>query len=151
MKRIFNYVWPVLLCLAIGFTASKFQSESMIEWYPYLEKSNLTPPNLAFPIVWSVLYVFMGVALGSILNKGCKKEVYVWTGQMLLNFMWSIIFFTCRMPLWGFLDILLLDIFVLYFILLTYKKDKLAMYLFIPYMVWLLIATYLNAYILFNN
>lgn len=51
MKRIINYIWPVLLCFGIGFAASKLQAESMMEWYPHLNKSGLTPPNIAFPIM----------------------------------------------------------------------------------------------------
>ena len=72
MKRFFNYLWPVLLCFILGFAASKFQSKSMVEWYPTLVKSPLTPPNIAFPIAWSVLYLFIGLALGRISGKGYK-------------------------------------------------------------------------------
>ena len=151
MKRFFNYLWPVLLCFILGFAASKFQSKSMVEWYPTLVKSPLTPPNIAFPIAWSVLYLFIGLALGRISGKGYKREVILWSVQMLLNFLWSIIFFTMRMPLLGFVDIILLDVVVMAFIYNVRNKDRVAFYLFIPYLIWLLFATYLNAYILFNN
>lgn len=151
MKRIINYIWPVLLCFGIGFVASRLQSESMMEWYPHLNKSALTPPNMAFPIAWSVIYLLMGLSLGRVLSKGDKKSAVIWMVQLVFNFLWSILFFTMRMPLWGFVDILLLDASVLSFMMMAYKNDKPSFYMFLPYILWLVIATYLNGYILFNN
>ena len=144
MKRIINYIWPVLLCFGIGFAASKLQAESMVEWYPHLNKSGLTPPNIAFPIAWSIIYLLMGLSLGRVLNKGYKEGVFIWTVQLVLNFLWSILFFTMRMPVWGMVDILLLDASVVWFMMAVSKKDKPALYMFIPYILWLVIATYLN-------
>lgn len=151
MKRIINYIWPVLLCFGIGFAASRLQSEFMMEWYPNLNKSALTPPNIAFPIAWSVIYLLMGLSLGRVLNRGDKKSAVIWMVQLVFNFLWSILFFTMRMPLWGFIDILLLDASVVYFMISVSKKDKPSLYMFIPYILWLVIATYLNGYILINN
>lgn len=151
MKRIINYIWPVLLCFSIGFAASRLQSESMMEWYPHLNKSALTPPNIAFPIAWSVIYLLMGLSLGRVLNKGDKKSTVIWMVQLVFNFLWSILFFTIRMPVLGMIDILLLDASVIWFMMTVRKKDKLAQYMFIPYIIWLVIATYLNGYIVINN
>ena len=151
MKRFINYIWPVLLCFGIGFAASKLQAESMLEWYPHLNKSGLTPPNIAFPIAWSIIYLLMGLSFGRMLNNGNKKGILIWTLQLLFNFLWSILFFTMRMPFWGFVDIMLLDASVLGFMMVAYKKDKPSFYMFVPYILWLVIATYLNGYILFNN
>ena len=151
MKRIINYIWPVLLCFGIGFAASRLQSESMMEWYPNLNKSALTPPNIAFPIAWSVIYLLMGLSLGRVLNRGDKKSTVIWMVQLVFNFLWSILFFTMHMPFWGFIDILLLDASVVYFMISVSKKDKPSLYMFIPYILWLVIATYQNGYILINN
>ena len=151
MKRIINYVWPVLLCFGIGFVASKLQTESMTGWYPHLNKSGLTPPNIAFPIAWSIIYLLMGLSFGRVLNNGDKRSAVIWVVQLVFNFLWSILFFTMRMPLWGFVDILLLDASVICFMLSVSKKDKPLLYMFIPYILWLVIATYLNGYILINN
>ena len=151
MKRIINYIWPVLLCFGIGFAASRLQSESMMEWYPNLNKSALTPPNITFPIAWSVIYLLMGLSLGRVLNRGDKKSAVIWMVQLVFNFLWSILFFTMRMPFCGFIDILLLDASVVYFMISVSKKDKPSLYMFIPYILWLVIATYLNGYILINN
>ena len=71
--------------------------------------------------------------------------------QLVFNFLWSILFFTMRMPVLGMIDILLLDASVIWFMMTVRKKDKLAQYMFIPYIIWLVIATYLNGYIVINN
>lgn len=151
MKRWINYLWPVLLCLAVGFSGSLFQKEAMVEWYPYLVKSSLTPPAIVFPIVWTVLYVLIGISLGRLWGKGYKTEVRSWFVQLLLNFSWSIIFFYFHETLGGFIVILLLDVVVLDYIIQTRKKDCWAMWCFVPYLVWLVLATYLNAFIYLNN
>lgn len=151
MKRWINYLWPVLLCLVVGFSGSLFQKEAMVEWYPYLVKSSLTPPAIVFPIVWTVLYVLIGISLGRLWGKGYKTEVRSWFVQLLLNFSWSIVFFYFHETLGGFIVILLLDVVVLDYIIQTRKKDRWAMWCFVPYLVWLVLATYLNAFIYLNN
>lgn len=151
MKRWINYVWPVVLCLVVGFVGSLFQKEALVEWYPYLLKSSLTPPDITFPIVWSILYVLMGISLGRLWGKGYKTEVRSWIVQLILNFSWSIVFFYFHETLGGFVVILLLDVVVLDYIIQTRKKDKWAMWCFVPYLIWLLLATYLNAFIYLNN
>ena len=61
MKKVWDYLWPVLLC--VGVTAGFFQRSAIEEWYPLLHKSAITPPAIVFPIVWSILYVLMGLSL----------------------------------------------------------------------------------------
>ena len=62
MKKIAAYLIPVLACFAVGISASFFQASSIAEWYPTLTKPTLTPPNIVFPIAWSVLYLCMGLS-----------------------------------------------------------------------------------------
>ena len=151
MEQIIIYLWPVFLCLALGYIASIFQAESMSVWYPFLVKSSLTPLGIVFPVVWSVLYILMGISMGRILNAGYYKGGLIWTSQLIFNFLWSILFFTCRMPLLGFIDIIILDALTVLYIINVYNKDRVASLLFIPYIVWLLLATYLNLYIMLYN
>ena len=125
MNRPTRYLLPILICLLVGAAASFFQKDALIEWYPFLFKPRLTPPDAAFPIVWSILYVLIGISMGRIWDKG--------------------------EPLWGLGIILALDAVVLDYIFTTYKKDKIASICFMPYAAWLLWGTYLNACIyLFN-
>ena len=149
MKRLTRYLWPIALCMSVGFSASLFQREAIAEWYPFLNKPVLTPPNGAFPIVWGILYILIGISLGRIWGKGLKVSQREWWIQLALNFCWSIAFFFLREPLWGMGIILILDVVVLDYILITFKKDKLAAACFMPYILWLLWATYLNAYNLY--
>lgn len=146
-------VW-VLICFAVGLLASYFQNDALTMWYPLLRRSSITPPNIVFPIVWSILYLLMGISVGIVQGSGCETRRLVLTVfivQLILNFLWCITFFTMRNPLLGLLDILLLDAMVLLYIVLSYRVNHVASFLFIPYIVWLMIATYLNAFIYVHN
>ena len=97
MKRIVYYLLPVLVCLGVGFAGSLFQARSMVEWYPWLDKSVLTPPGVAFPIAWTLLYVCMGVSLGRLIDRARDRMLFtIWGVQLVLNFLWSLCFFTFR-------------------------------------------------------
>jgi tryptophan-rich sensory protein len=122
-----------------------------VEWYPYLVKSPLTPPAIAFPIAWTALYILVGASLGAMLVKGYVGLVKLWLMQLLLNFLWSALFFGVRSPLLGLITILLLDIVVFAYIISAAGRRGLAMWLFVPYLLWLLFATYLNGYIYLMN
>ena len=152
MRKILYYLLPTLLCLGVGFSASFFQTRSMVEWYPFLDKSVLTPPGIAFPIAWSLLYVCMGVSLGRLIGR-CRDRILfgIWGAQLVLNFLWSLCFFTFRYPLLGLVDILLLDVLVLVYMVGAYRRDRAAAWLFVPYFVWLLFATDLNGDIYLYN
>lgn len=144
----------VLICFAVGLTASYFQYDALQQWYPLLERSTLTPPNIVFPIVWSILYLFMGISVGLVAGSIYTNKrfiIVVFALQLLLNFMWSILFFYMRNPLWGLIDIIALDIVVLLYMALTQRLHRTAFYLFVPYIIWLMLATYLNGYILLHN
>lgn len=154
MRKFLNILLPVIICFLVGFTASYFQSESIQTWYPTLDKPEITPPNIAFPIAWSIIYLCMGISIGLILNsKDRNKNFFIslFAVQLFLNFTWSISFFYLQNPLLGFINIILLDLFVLYYALKCYLAQKVSGILFVPYILWLSLATYLNAYILIYN
>ena len=152
MKRFAFYLLPILLCFAVGLSASYFQSDSISEWYPLLNKPALTPPNGAFPIAWSIIYICMGLSLGRLIERGADKTLSVlWGIQLVVNFLWSLLFFAFRNPFLGLIDILLLDILVWIYISRAYRKEKAAALLFVPYFLWLLLATYLNGYVYLYN
>ena len=151
MKRLTQYLWPIALCLLSGLIASRLQTGALAEWYPFLKKPLLTPPNHVFPIVWTALYILIGTSLGRIRKKNLKTSVREWWLQLALNFCWSIAFFYLREPLLGLGIILTLDAVVLDYIFITFSKDKIAAACFIPYALWILWATYLNAYIYIYN
>ncbi|MDR1503186.1 MAG: tryptophan-rich sensory protein [Prevotella sp.] len=154
MRKFLYILLPVIICFLVGFTASYFQSESIQTWYPTLNKPEITPPNIAFPIAWSIIYLCMGISIGLILNlkeRNKKTLIILFAVQLLLNFTWSISFFYLQNPLLGFINIILLDLAVLYYAFKCYPTQKVSGILFIPYILWLSLATYLNAYILIYN
>lgn len=155
MKRIFLITISVLSCICVGLIASKFQIEALQTWYPYLDKSSLTPSGSVFPIVWTILYICMGLSIACIVCRKNPREmlfINLFSIQIVLNFLWSISFFYLQNPLLGLVNIILLDIVVAIYLLNAYHKaNKFSFIMFIPYMLWLLFATYLNLYIYLNN
>lgn len=154
MKKIVSLLVPVFICFLVGWTASYFQFESLRSWYPMLDKSSLTPPNAAFPVAWSIIYLCMGISAGLVFWSGTQNRtllLILFTVQLFFNFLWSILFFYLQNPLMGFIDILVLDIGVIVYTVKSYKANKLASWLFFPYVIWLSLATYLNGYIWLNN
>lgn len=154
MKKILSVLIPILICFFIGFIASYFQSDAISSWYPSLNKPSLTPPDYVFPIAWSILYVCMGTSIGIIINStDSRKKVLItlFIFQLFFNFMWSILFFYFKNPLLGLIDILILDVFVFSYAINSFPVKKTSSLLFMPYMIWILFATYLNGYILYYN
>lgn len=154
MRKAAAIIIPILICLFVGLTASYFQADAIKNWYPLLNKPDLTPPNIVFPIAWSVIYLCIGTSIGIIALSGSmmKNElVKLFCIQLIFNFAWSILFFYLRNPLLGFIDILILDICVTMYAVKSYPIRKVSSLLFLPYIIWIYFATYLNGYILLNN
>jgi len=155
MKRIVIILLSVVSCLLVGFIASRFQTESLETWYPALNKPSLTPPDWVFPVAWNILYVCMGLSIALIVCRKNPKEVYlikIFTVQILLNFLWSISFFYLQNPLLGLINIILLIIAIVVYLVETYRwANTVSFALFIPYLLWVLFAAYLNLYIFLYN
>ena len=148
-KRIIYITLSVLVCLAIGFLASIATQSSVNDWYVTLNKPSFTPPNCLFAPVWTALYIMMGVAAGIVWSKGyhhiwVKTALYHFVFQLLLNALWSIVFFGLKNPLGGMIVILAL----LTMIILTIKWfrviSKPAALLMVPYVLWVAFASALN-------
>ena len=140
-----NAITLVLLTLIVGSLAST--NTSTDTWYLGLVKSNLNPPGYVFGIVWPILYLLMGITIWRTYSV-IKNLFYV---QLFLNAIWSWLFFSFHLPLIALLDIWLLIFINLKILLLISKEDKLAAFLFVPYIMWLFFASYLNLYIVINN
>lgn len=151
MRKFLAYFIPVVVAFAIGALGSYIQGAALEEWYPFLVKSPATPPALVFPIAWGVLYLLMGLSVGTMLVRGDVSVLRLWLFQLLLNFLWSVCFFALQSPLLGLLTILALDVSVFAYIVYAASRRPVAMWLFIPYMLWLIFATYLNGFIYINN
>lgn len=153
MKK-WTYLWLPLLALAVGFLASSLTREGMDTIYPTWVKPALTPPEIVFPIVWTVLYVLMGVGLAMVLRAGgheAKPAAILWGVQLALNFLWTIIFFGWGKPLLAFFCLVLLWLVILAMIRSFRKFSPLAAALQIPYLLWVTFAGYLNLAIFYLN
>jgi len=143
--RRFTLIVAVILAAAIGSMAST--SASTDSWYLLLNKSELNPPSYVFGIVWPILYILMMVSA----FLAHKKVFSIFITQLFFNAAWSWLFFRFQMPLIALLDIYLLIAINIYILNLMYKENKLAFFLFIPYVVWISFASYLNLFIVINN
>ena len=154
IKTITASIIGVALCMLIGLISGYIQSYSLTNWYPYLNRSSLSPPNYIFPIAWGIIYILNGISLGIIWGSNShlrNSGVMLFTIQLALNFLWSILFFYMQSPMLGFINIFILDIALLLYMKRCYDIKKTAFWLNVPYMVWLLFATYLNLYVVVYN
>ena len=125
--------------------------------YSEVPKPSWAPPPIAFPIVWTTLYLLMGYALANAVSKNCCSStlsiaaIAVFVIQMGVNVAWSPVFFGQRAYEAALWMIRLLIALVAINIVLFYKIDPLSGYLLIPYIIWLLIAHQLNTYVVQNS
>ena len=142
-----KYILPILVILTsvIGSLANIYINSD--DWYSSLIKSSLNPPSFVFGIVWPILYVLMGI----IAYKLAHKIAPIFIMQLVLNAAWSWLFFYFHAPFIALLDIGLL-IYLNQRILMIIKKESDVLYfLYLPYILWLLFAAFLNASIVFLN
>ena len=122
------------------------------EWYATLRLAPWNPPPIAFPVVWSILYLFIALAGWQIFAQSGTTAKQLWLLQLLLNGIWSWLFFAQHWLSIALFDLLILDIVVLCLVVNCFKhRLKLAGILLLPYLVWILLATSLNAYIVVMN
>lgn len=121
-------------------------------WYEQLNKSSLTPPNCLFSPVWSFLYLLIGISIINYLSgEFTKIGILLFIIQLILNFIWTPVFFGQKDIKLAFFILINLVIFVLFTINEFMKTNQFAGYLLVPYFIWLLLALYLNYYIVINN
>ena len=151
-KRVWIYAKWILIPVLVGWIVGRIMS-SFID-YEVLKSPFLAPPNIAFPIVWTILYILMWISYArledkNLLDKNLNILYYV---QLWVNALWSIFFFVLKWRLFSFFWILLLDALVIWMVVKMYKKDKTTWLLQIPYILWILFASYLTiAFYLLNN
>ena len=121
--------------------------------YNYLVNPPLSPPSYLFPIVWNILYLLIGISyyIYRKNNNDDSLTIKLYYIQLILNYLWSIIFFTLKLRTLAVIWIIILAITVIYLIIRFYKEERTIFYLFIPYILWVLFATYLNIGIVVLN
>lgn len=144
----------LLLCLGGGWLTGWVTEQGIQEWYPSLIKPSGTPPNIVFPIVWTILYIFMAIALTLLwVSKTTKKKtaVLLFGIQLLLNFSWSWLFFYLEQVGLALVDITLLWICIFLTVSCFWKHTRYGSYLLLPYLAWVSYALYLNLFIWLHN
>lgn len=144
MSKFRIYAPAIALPLLSGAAVGLLTSGSMD--FDMLKKPPLSPPAILFPIVWTILYVLMGVSYGLIKDRSApdSTDSLVYYLQLVVNLLWPVAFFVLKWRLFAFFWLLLLDVLVVIMALRFCRKDKTAGRLQIPYTIWVLFATYLN-------
>jgi translocator protein len=150
--RINNFLLlfsSVIICQMAGIIGSIFTTPAIPTWYANINKPTFRPPNWVFAPVWTTLFLLMGIALFLIWKKGLKRKdvkiaFSVFTFHLLLNTLWSILFFGLKSPFAAFIEIIFLWIAILISIILFFRISKIAAYLLIPYILWVSFASVLN-------
>ena len=149
MKRVAGIVVSIAVCELAGIVGSVFTMPAVPGWYAGLAKPSFNPPNWIFGPVWTLLYALMGLAAYLVYEKGfkrpeVKKALAVFAAQLVLNTLWSIVFFGAHRILGAAVVIVLLGAMILATILLFHRISKAASYLLVPYIFWVSFATVLN-------
>jgi translocator protein len=144
----------LLLCLGGGWLTGLITQQGVQQWYPHLTKPFGTPANIVFPIVWTILYFLMSIALALIWNIDTKQKsraLLFFAIQLFFNFSWSFFFFYFHNIGLALVDISLLWIFIFLTMREFWNYTHLGTFLLLPYLVWVTYALYLNLFFLILN
>lgn len=139
----------ILVCLFAGFIGSFFTVDSIATWYATLQKPAFNPPNWVFGPIWTTLYILMGISAYMVWVKGWdKKEVsialWVFSLQLVLNTLWSIIFFGAKELFSAFVEIVFLWLAIVATIFMFSRVSRNAALVMVPYLLWVSFAAFLN-------
>lgn len=149
MKLDVNKLVKSIAIPLLAGAASAFLTRDSMKIFEMLNQPPLSPPGWLFPIVWTILYILMGISLYLILRSDADTQTVqaaqkIFYFQLALNFLWPLLFFNMGWFLFAFAELLLLWFAVIAMIKQFAKTSKWAAYLNIPYLVWLTFAAYLN-------
>ncbi len=149
-----NLLLSISVPLIVGGLSALLTKDSM-NIYENLNTPPLSPPGFVFPIVWTILFILMGISfyLTTLFNDGEEKEnaQKIYIIQLILNFIWSIVFFNYNNFILSFIILIILWLFILKMIISFYKINPIAGYIQIPYLLWVTFAGYLNLMIILLN
>lgn len=138
----------IIAFLVISFGIGQFTQGGMQDWYQALKKPSFNPPNIAFPIVWSILYVMIAIAGWNLWRVGAARNIkIIFGGYMLMNWAWTPIFFGLHQITLGLVWIVALSIVNLIFIIKAWKAVRLSAVLMMPLLAWTSFASVLNYFI----
>ncbi len=147
MINLKSLIVNILIPLAVGGLSTVFGNA--IHGFDGINKPGITPPEILFPIVWSILYLLMGISSYLIYNSSASKEVKksaftFYAIQLILNGLWTLVFFRFKLFFLAFIWVLVIILFLAITIYKFYKIKPIAGYLQIPYLLWLIFASILS-------
>ena len=143
-KKLSVFAFTFLALLFGGLSSSNTGGDI---WYQELTKSSLNPPGYVFGIVWPFLYMFMSISA----YRAFEKIYKIFFVQLFFNTIWSWLFFAFHLPVIALLDIWLLIFLNIKITIVLFRTDRISTFLYIPYVLWLCFASYLNLFIVINN
>ena len=155
-KKIKPYVFSIIIALAVGGLSSILTRNNM-DVYNNINRPPLAPPMVLFPIVWSILFILMGISSAIVWEKRndnadvASDALKTYALQLVVNFFWTIIFFNMQAYLFAFIWLLILLVLIIIMIVQFKKISRLAGYLQIPYALWVAFAGYLTLMIYILN
>lgn len=149
MKDFLSASVAILICELAGFVGAIFTMPAIDVWYANLNKSALNPPSWIFGPVWTTLFALMGIAAYLVWRRGWEKPkvkvaLYLFGIQLLLNILWSFLFFGQRDPLAALMEISVLWLAILMTLVFFRRVSRVAGWLLVPYLAWVSFAIYLN-------
>lgn len=157
MKGLGSFAVSLLITLSLGFATSYFIAAPIESWYSTLVKPLFTPPSWVFGTVWTFLYILMALGAARVWDRRNerprvgKQALSLYIYQLILNTLWSIFFFVAQNPILAFVDILALLALIVSTAFVFFRVDRAAGWLFVPYVLWVSFATYLNLGIIMLN
>ena len=140
-----SLIIAILIPLAVGSLSALISGNMAL--YSTINKPAFSPPSIVFPIVWTILYVLMGISSYIIYSSDSvdkTKALKIYALQLFFNFCWSILFFRYNLYLLSFLWLVILIVLICIMIKDFYKINPAAAYLQIPYLLWCIFAAFLN-------
>lgn len=154
-KRIFTLLVWVVTFQVVGFLIGKMTEYNIYTWYATLNKPPLNPPQIVFPVAWSILYIMIAIAGWQLWENRhqvtARRALPFYFIQVLMNWLWTPIFFQFHLMQLGFFWILGIIFFNFMTMVVTGKQYRLATIMLTPYLFWLMFAAYLNGWIWLNN
>lgn len=154
LRNALQLIAAILITESAGIIGSLFTAPAISGWYTGLIKPALNPPSWIFGPVWTTLFALMGIAVFLVWSsyakasedkkKGIKIALALFGIQLVLNTLWSILFFGMQSPGAALIEIVLLWVSILATIIAFYKISKPAAWLLVPYILWVSFASYLN-------
>jgi tryptophan-rich sensory protein len=146
--KFLGLILSLVICFAASGIGALFTTPQIDGWYATLNRPSIAPPNWVFGPVWTLLYLMMAVAAWVVWKKDGMRQaalpLTLFGVQLVLNVLWSVLFFGMENPFLAFLEIVILWLFILATTIAFFRESRVAGGLMVPYLCWVTFAAVLN-------